>query len=404
MKTMKIQNKGLPQKAVLKELESKLSKDLTFKSGRIVGSMCTLPHSFARRVYARYLDTNLGDSGLCPRVAELEKEAVQMIGSLLSNPSASGHIVTGGTEANTLALWAAKRLSKKEHGEVIIPASAHCSLDKAANMLGLKMVKVGLNSSFQVDVEAVEKAVNPNTIAIVGVAGTTGLGVVDPIGELSKIALENNVYLHVDAAFGGFVLPFLRELSNSVPEFDFALPGVCSITVDPHKMGLAPIPAGGILFRNEEIRKVIAWKISYLAGGETEQATLVGTRSGASVIAVWALLKHLGVEGYKRIVRRCMRLTWKLVKEIKRIDGLDVVTEPTMNVVGLKSNVFDIHKVAYELRLRGWAVSLFPSHIRIVVMPHVREKHIENFVEDLREVSERLERQKEKEIVAKASV
>ncbi|MGQ9641117.1 MAG: tyrosine decarboxylase MfnA [Candidatus Bathycorpusculaceae bacterium] len=400
---MKLQTRGLPQKTVLKQLESRLKKDFTFKSGRIVGSMCTEPHPIARRVYFRYLEKNLGDSGLCPGVAELERETVQMLGALLSNPEASGHIVTGGTEANTLALWAAKKLSKKEHGEVIIPVSAHCSFDKAADMLGLKIVRVGLNNSFQVDVDDVEKALNQKTIAIVGVAGTTGLGVVDQIEELSEISIKNNLYLHVDAAFGGFVLPFLRELSYNVPDFDFALPGVCSITVDPHKMGLAPVPAGGILFRNKEIRKAVAWKISYLAGGETEQATLAGTRSGASVIAVWALLRHLGVEGYKRIVGRCMHLTWKLVEKIKCINGLDIVTKPTMNVVGLKSKVYDIRKIAHELRLRGWAVSLFPSHIRIVVMPHVRKEHIEDFVEDLRETAKNLEVEGEK-ILAKASI
>lgn len=387
---MNLQLKGLPQNAVLKELELKLKKDFTFKSGKIIGSMCTTPHPIAKRVYVRYLEKNIGDSGLCPGVAELEKEVIRMLGTLFSNPEASGHIVTGGTEANTLALWAAKRLSKKDCGEIIIPASAHCSFDKAADMLGLKVVRVRLNNKFQVDVNAVRKTLNQNTIAIVGVAGTTGLGVVDPIGDLSKIALEEGLYLHVDAAFGGFVLPFLRELSYNVPDFDFALPGVCSITIDPHKMGLAPIPAGGILFRDEKIRKAVSWKISYLAGGETEQATIVGTRSGASVIAVWALLRCLGFEGYKRVVGRCMRLTWKLVKEIKRISGLDIVTEPSMNVVGLKSDVFDIRKIAHELRLKGWAVSLFPNHIRIVVMPHIREKHIESFVEDLRAVTKKL--------------
>lgn len=388
---MKLQTKKLPQEAVLKELEAKLKRDFTFKSGRIIGSMCTEPHSLARKVYVRYLEKNLGDSGLCPGVAELEKETIQMIGELLSNLKASGHIVTGGTEANILALWTAKKLSGKAHGEVIVPASAHSSFLKAADMLGLRTVTVGLNDNFQVDVEAVEKALNPNTVAIVGIAGTTDLGVVDPLDKLSKIALENSVYFHVDAAFGGFVLPFLRALSYNVPEFDFALPGVCSITVDPHKMGLAPIPAGGILFRNEETRKAVAWKIPYLAGGETEHATIVGTRSGASVIAVWALLKHLGVEGYKMVVERCMRLTWKLVKEIKRVEGLDVVVKPTMNIVGLKSDVFGIRRIANELRLRGWAVSVFPNHIRIVVMPHVRERHIKSFVEDLKVVTEKLE-------------
>ncbi len=385
-----MENEGLPQTSVLKELESRLSRDFTYSSGRIIGSMCTCPHPLARKVYTHFIDRNLGDSGLSPALVKLEKETIQMLGLLLSNPKASGHIVTGGTEANTLALWAAKKLSKKKHCEVIVPASAHYSFNKAADLLSLKIVKVGLNSRFQVDVEAVEKAVNSNTIAIVGVAGTTGLGVVDPISELSEIAVKKHLYLHVDAAFGGFVLPFLNELGSSVPAFDFSLPGVCSITVDPHKMGLAPIPAGGILFRNESLRKAVAWNVSYLAGGETEQATFVGTRSGASVIAVWALLKHLGAEGYKRIVRSCMRLTWKLAREIQKINGLDVMTEPSMNIVGIKSEVFDIRRIARELRLGKWAVSLFPNHIRMVVMPHVQKQHIEEFLEDLKDIVNKL--------------
>jgi tyrosine decarboxylase/aspartate 1-decarboxylase len=386
-----LQDKGFSRNFVLRELESKLRKDLTYDSGKILGSMCTSPHPLARKVYARFLDRNLGDSRLFPALAELEKETVQMLGTLLSNPKASGCITTGGTEGNTLALWTARKIGKKKQGEVIVPASAHYSFDKAADLLGLKIVRVRLNSEFQVDVEVVKKAINPNTIAIVGVAGTTGLGVVDPISKLSDIAVEKDLFLHVDAAFGGFVLPFLKELGIDVPNFDFALPGVSSITIDPHKMGLAPIPAGGILFRNERLRRLITWNISYLAGGETEQSTFVGTRSGASVIAVWTLLKHLGKEGYRKIVSRCMYLTWKLAREIPRIKGLDVMTEPTINIVGLKSEVFDIRKVAQELRLRSWAVSLFPEHIRIVVMPHVRKQHIEKFLEDLKDIINKLE-------------
>jgi len=381
-----LENEGLPQGSVLNDLDSRLSRDFTYGSGRIIGSMCTCPHPLAREVYTRFLDRNLGDSGLSPALVKLEKETIHILGTLLSNPKASGHIVTGGTEANTLALWAAKKLSKKKHCEVIVPASAHYSFDKAADLLSLKTVKVGLNSRFQVDTKAVEKAVNSSTIAIVGVAGTTGLGVVDPISELSEIAVKKDLYLHVDAAFGGFVLPFLEELGFSVPDFDFSLPGVCSITIDPHKMGLAPIPAGGILFRDERLRKAVAWNVSYLAGGESEQATIVGTRSGASVVAVWALLKHFGTEGYKRIVRSCMRLTWKLARGIQKINGLDIMAEPVVNIVGIKSEVFDICRIAKELRLGKWAVSLFPNHIRIVVMPHVQKQHIEEFLEGLKDI------------------
>jgi tyrosine decarboxylase/aspartate 1-decarboxylase len=385
-----MERKGLSQRAVLKELESRLEKDFSYKSGRIVGSMCTKANRFAGKTYACFLDKNLGDLGLFPGVAELEKETVRMLGSMLSNPEASGHIVTGGTEANILALWAARKIAKKDHGEVIVPASAHCSFDKAGDLLGLKIVRAGLDDSYRVDVDSVRNAINPNTIAIVGVAGTTGLGAVDPIAELSEVALEKGLYFHVDAAFGGFVLPFLKELEPNLPTFDFAATGVCSITVDPHKMGMAPIPAGGMLFRNERLREAIAWNISYLAGGEAKNATIVGTRSGASVVAVWASLKHLGLDGYKSIVKSCMRLTRRLADEIPKTSCLSLMTRPTMNVIGITSQTLDVKLIAQELRHKGWAVALFPKHIRIVIMPHVRRQHVDAFLEDLKSVADRL--------------
>jgi len=385
-----MQTKGISEKTLLKKLESRLREDFTYDSGRIIGSMCTAPHPLAKKIYARFLEKNLGDSGLFPAVAELERETVKMLGTLLSNSEPSGNIVTGGTEANVLALWSARALSNKINPEVIVPASAHCSFDKAADMLGLKIVKVRLNDRFEVDVESIRKALNPNTIAIVGIAGTTELGVVDSIEELSEIALKKNLYLHVDAAFGGFVLPFLKDLGYNVPSYDFAVPGVCSVTVDPHKMGLAPIPAGGIVFRNESYRKAVSYNISYLSGGEIDQATLVGTRSGASAVAVWAVMMHLGREGYRKIVKNCMRLTLKLAEEIPNIRGLSVAREPMMNVVGLKSDAVDVRKLAEQLRLRRWAVSLFPRHIRIVVMPHVQESHVDQFLQDLSNIVNKL--------------
>jgi tyrosine decarboxylase/aspartate 1-decarboxylase len=382
--------KGLPKTKIQELLEAKLQRDFSYSSGKILSSMCTSPHGFAKQIYRMYLEKNLGDPSLFPATAELEHEAIQMLGSLLSNPSASGSIVSGGTEANILALWTARNLAKKEGGEVVVPVSAHYSFDKAADLLNLKLVKVKLNRRFQMDVRAAEEAITPRTVAIVGVAGTTGLGVVDPISELSDIASAHNIHLHVDAAFGGFVLPFLRELGSDVLDFDFRLPAVSSITVDPHKMGLAPIPAGGILFRSEAMTEAISTKVPYLAGDETSQSTLLGTRSGASAVAVWALLKHLGKAGYRAMVERCLKLTRKLVKGIRQIDGLGVVIEPTLNVIGIKSDRVAVRLVFQELKKRGWAVSLFPSFIRIVIMPHTKISHIRNFLEDLKRILEEL--------------
>ena len=387
--------KGLPQNIVLKELGTKLQRDLTYSSGKILGSMCTRPHSLAKQVYLQYLEKNLGDPGLFPASEEVEQEVIRMLGSLLSNPKASGRIVSGGTEANILALWTARNLARKERGEVIVPVSAHCSFDKASDLLNLKLIKVKLDDRFRMNVEAVEKTITPKTVAIVGVAGTTGLGVVDPIRELSEISLAHNIYLHVDAAFGGFVLPFLKELGLDAPDFDFRLPGVCSVTIDSHKMGLAPIPAGGILFRDASMMETISMRVPYLAGGATEQSTVTGTRLGASSIAVWALLMNLGREGYRRVVERCLKHTRSLVEGIQQIDGVDIMTPPTTNVVGIKSDIVDIRLVAQELRKNGWAISLFPNYIRIVTMPHVKLSHITRFLEELGKTIKRLKGQKE---------
>jgi len=386
-----LQEKGLPQKSVLVELQSKLQEDRTHNSGKILGSMCNAPHTFAKRVYVRCLEKNLGDPGLFPATAKLEREAIHMLGSLLSNPMACGHIVSGGTEANILAMWVARN-SNKKHNEVVVPVSAHISFDKAADLLNLKLIKVKLNPFFQIDVTAAEEAITSKTVAIVGIAGTTELGVVDPIAELSEIAVNHGLYLHVDAAFGGFVLPFLKTIGSNVPEFDFRLPGVRSITMDPHKMGLAPIPAGGILFREEATMNLIGKRVPYLAGGETEHTTLLGTRSGASAVAVWTLLKHLGKEGYTTVVKNCMRLTRKLAEGVQRISGVNLVIPPTMNIVGIRSDMVEIELMAQELRNNGWAISLFPNHIRIVVMPHVKLLHVETFLNDLEMVMDKLSR------------
>lgn len=377
---------------VLEELSERLGVEFSFKTGRILGSMCTQPHPFAAKVFRRYMEKNLADQGLFPEVNKLETEVVGIIGGFLSNPNPKGHIVSGGSEANITALWMAREKMKKPHPEVIAPITAHFSLEKAAHLLGVKLVKVGVDESFRVKVEEMERAITPHTIALVGVAGSTGLGTVDPIPHLSELALEKGLPLHIDGAFGGFVIPFLRR--GEIPEFDFKLPGVSSIAIDPHKMGMAPIPAGCLVVRDGGLFESVRVRIPYMSDVEAYDEGLLGTRPGASVCAVWALLKYLGPEGYRRIVRRCMNLTRFLAEGIKGIEGLSLPIEPVLNIVGVKSERFDIRLIAQELKKRGWSATVFPSHIRIVVMPHLRRENMEQFLADLRDLVSSLERRK----------
>lgn len=390
-----MQQKGIPREKILEELSQKLQKDLTYESGKILGSMCTIPHPLAKRVMLQCIEKNLGDPGLFKGTQEIEIEVVKMLGKLLNNPESWGYIVSGGTEANIVAMRIARNLARKKHKtktpEVIIPQSAHASFDKAADLLGLRLIRIPLDKQYRVKVPEVKKAITKNTVAIVGIAGTTALGAVDPIPELSEIATENDLYLHVDAAFGGMVLPFLEKLGYRIPEFDFRISGVCSITIDPHKMGLAPIPAGGILFKDRSHVLENCFEIPYLAGGTYTHPIILGTRSGATIIATWATLKHLGIEGYKKIVKNCMNTTKQLADGIQQIKNIQLPTKPTINIVGITSKKLNINQIDQELRKQNWALGKFPNLLRIVVMPHIKPQHAQQFLTDLQKITKELQ-------------
>ena len=382
-----MQAEGLPEDEVFDQIMKVIkAEDMNYESGQILGSMCTKPLQLTIKLYQQFYDRNLGDPGLWKGTWKLERESIKMLGALLHNPEAAGYIVTGGTEANLMAMRIARNSHFNGHPEIIVPVSAHASFDKAADLMRLDIIKIPLTSDYTVDIEAVEEAISKNTVGIVGIAGTTALGVVDPIDKLSEIALDHGIYLHVDAAFGGLVLPFLAKLGYKVPPFDFAMEGVQSITADPHKMGLGPIPSGGILFRNENLLKKSHFEIPYLAGGNIRQATIVGTRSGFAAIATWAIFKYLGETGYTKIVRKCMKLTYILRDELKKIEGIRVVNDPPqMNVLGFTST-YDLRLIEQKLRAKGWALGPFPNLLRIVVMPHIKQCHIENFIHDLEKI------------------
>ncbi|MBN2736914.1 MAG: tyrosine decarboxylase MfnA [Spirochaetales bacterium] len=377
---------GFPETQVLQQLNLKLERDLNFESGRILGSMCTLPHPIANKVILKYLEKNIGDPGLCPATVEIEQDAINMLGDLFDLRPAYGSIVTGGTEANILAFWTAKEMAPLSitKPEFIVPESMHFSFVKAEKMLNLKLVRIPLNHKYKMDEKVIEKAITENTIGIAAVAGSTALGMVDPLEEIAQIAYKYKLYYHIDAAFGGYVMPFLGNTKKKLPQLSFSYPGISSLTIDPHKMGMAPIPAGGIIYTSKELSQKVKVAVHYLSGGKAAHATIVGTRSGASVLAVWALLKHLGKRGYREIVSKTMELTDYFVKQISKLDDYEILIEPDLNVVGFVSRKYPVNELANIIRSKGWAVSLFKTHIRIVFMPHVKKEHIDMFLADLK--------------------
>jgi tyrosine decarboxylase/aspartate 1-decarboxylase len=359
---------GCSEEELFSFLTRARDRDMPYE--RILSSMCTRPHPVAMRAHTQFMGTNLGDPGLFPGTAELEILLVERLGSLLHHPGAGGYATSGGTESNIQALRIARKLRAVEEPNVVIPESAHFSFDKACEMLGLEVRTAPLDESFRLDVEGLEPLIDDHTICLIAIAGTTEYGVVDPVAEVAAMAEEKGIFCHVDAAFGGLVLPFLEQ----APRFDFALPGVSSISVDPHKMGMSTIPTGCLLVREPEMLSQLNVCTPYLT--VKQECTLMGTRSGGSVAGALAVLEFLGRRGMEGVVKGCMENTRRLLRGVETF-GYPPAVRPDVNVA-----TFECPRAP-----PGWHVSRTRrGDMRIVCMPHVHRETIESFLRDIGEM------------------
>jgi len=376
-----MRKRGLDPDQVRKHLHEARERDLSYENGDIMSSMCTTPHPLAEEAHRLFLETYLGDPGLFPGTSQLEDKAVEKLANLLNLEGGDGYITTGGTESNIQALHIARNLSNSDEPSAVVPESAHFSFDKAADMLQIDLKKAELDDDYRADPSAIENLVDGDTAAIVGVAGTTETGQIDPIRELGEIAEENDAYLHVDAAFGGFVLPFL----TGAPRFDFSIDAVDSVTLDPHKMGLSTIPSGGLIVRDPDALNAIRTDTPYLTS--EDQYTLTGTRTGAGAASTYAALETLGRNGYRENAEICMERTKQLARRVENSRNLELTVEPVTNLVSI--GLDDPGKAAEKLDEKGGKVSVsrLPEALRVVLMPHVHQETVERFVEELEEVA-----------------
>ena len=337
---------------------------------RVLSSMCTEPHPDAHEAAVEFLATNPGDPGTYPTVAALEDDAIAALGEIAGLEEPAGYIASGGTESNIQAVRIARARADTASPNVVLPESGHFSFRKAAALLGIDLRIVPTDEDHRVDIEAVDESIDDDTALVVGVAGTTEYGRVDPIPELARIAHDAGALCHVDAAWGGFVLPFTDY------QWNFAHAQVDTMTIDPHKMGQAAVPAGGLLVREEGLLDELAVDTPYLE--TTAQATLTGTRSGAGVASTVAAFEALWPDGYAAQYDRSQANADWLAEKLEGL-GYDVV-EPTLPLVAadVPSETFD------ALRAMGWRISRTgDGELRVVCMPHVTRAMLESFVDDL---------------------
>jgi glutamate/tyrosine decarboxylase-like PLP-dependent enzyme len=330
-----------------------------------------------------------------PSATKLEAEIVAMTAAMLhGDDGACGVVTFGGTESLINPMLVYRDRARKEKGitepEVIVPLTAHVALDKAAHLLGIKLIRAPLRDDWRADVDWIRGRVTENTIALVGSAPNYAHGVIDPIEELAEIAREHDLGLHVDGCLGAFILPWGERLGHTIPLFDFRVPGVTSISADTHKYGYALKGTSVLLYRDADLRRYQYFNYPDWPGGIYMSPGLSGSRSGGIVAATWAAMVSLGEEGYLKIATGIFETADKIRAGIDTMPELEVIGDPTF-LVAFRARKLNIYHVNDHLVAKGWrlnSLQLPPALHFCVTRPNTAPGVAEAFVSDLREAVE----------------
>ena len=243
---------------------------------------------------------------------------------------------------------------KLEVAELIVPYAAHPAFHKAAHLMGLKVVSVPVGEDYRANVGAMAEAVNENTVLLVASAPSYPFGVTDAVDEIAALAARHDLWLHVDACHGGFVLPFARKLGYEPPEFDFLVPGVTSISVDIHKLGYANKGVSLFALRDATLQEHQRYEFSDWPAGVYATLGITGSRSAGGVASAWAVMKTLGESGYLEIVEPILHAREKLIAGVNAIEGLKVRGLPDAYLVTFGATSFDVFALGDAMDTRGW--------------------------------------------------
>ncbi len=330
-----------------------------------------------------------------PGTQQMENELLAIALELLGGPAgAIATMSSGGTESVFNALFAAKRWAAeaKPHvtaPEIVAPYSAHPAISKAALYLGLTVRKAPQRPDLRGDVDAVGALVGPNTIALVASAPDWTYGYYDDVEAFGRIAVEHDLWLHVDACVGGFIAPFAKALGEDIPPWDFSVPGVRSISADLHKWAYALKPASIVAYRDfgtffPAMVHLDDWPMAdYATPGFT------GSRSAGPVAAAWAVMHHLGRDGYERLTRQVLDGKRIYAERLAAVPGV-VVTEPGLVQIGFRHESLTLETLVGGMADRGWGhyVCIEPPMAMLFMDPTSLDV-VDEYIADLTDLVER---------------
>lgn len=392
---------GLEKAQIFSQLEDFKKKDVDWKKGRVF-SLVFHPGNEASEVVKEAYKMYSSENGLNPTVfkslKQMENDIISFTASLLNAPeTAVGTMTSGGTESIISAVKAAKKFAIDKNKSlskpnIVLPESAHPAFNKAADYFSLEVRAVKCLGALEPDMEQYRSLIDGNTVMIVGSSPAYPHGHIDPLEKLSELAIEKDLWLHVDACVGGFLLPFLEQLGHSVPVFDFRLPGVSSISLDIHKYGYGPKGASVVFYRNSEKRKKQFFVYTKWIGGLYVSPSISGTRPGGAIAGSWAIMNFLGSNGYKKMAQETLEAAQKVQRAVNTIPDLKITGNPLTTIFSIHSTgKIDIFRLGDELSILGWHLDrqLAPPSLHMTISyGHVT--YIDEFIRDLKIAVEKL--------------
>ncbi len=387
---------------VLSRLEGFRDRDVKWRDGKAFAYVFHASEEaamVAERAYQMYLWENALDPTVFPSTLRFETEIVAMAAHhLRGDDDVVGNFTSGGTESVMLAVKTARdyaRAARPDMGvaEIVLPVTAHPCFHKAAQYFGMKAIVTPVDpSDFRADVDAMRAAITPNTVLLVGSSPSYAHGAIDPIEQIAALALEHELLMHVDGCIGGFLLPLLRDVGLEVPDFDFSVPGVTSISMDFHKYAYCPKGASVVLYKNDELRKHQIFTYSAWPGYSMVNPTIQSSKTCGPLAATWALLNYFGREGYLDIATHLLAARTKVIDRLASSTHLHVMGEPGMTLFALGSSTINLFQLVDDMKKRGYTLhpqmrlgELEPS-VHFNLMP-LNLEHMDGFLDALEDAA-----------------
>jgi len=386
----------MPADAIFDRLDDLKVDDVRWRDGRaftLVYYGGAEVQAVAEEAYRRFSSENALNTDAFPSLRRMQTEVVGIVGEWLqAGPEGAGFMTSGGTESILMAVKGSRERGRRERGitrpNVVLPTSAHAAFEKGCYYFGLESRRVPVGPDWRADVAAMEAAIDDNTVLIVGSAPQYPQGVIDPIPEIAALAAGRDINCHVDACMGGVTLTYLARLGEQIPPWNFAVPGVTSMSVDLHKYGYTAKGASVVMYRNKQLRNDQVYVTDNWLGGLYGSSGVLGTKGGGSIAAAWAVMQFLGDAGYERVTAAARRACLQLASAIEATPELVIRARPdsTLLAFGAADETrLDVYAVAAALWRRGWFVDRQgpPPSLHCTVSV-VHDGLIDEFVADLR--------------------